>query len=115
MLTTGKPLRDAGGRVANTSCRFGDWPPFNFCTAGDRCLRCALSTERQRWPMKFDLGAVVQLPSGGPLMTVCNVPDQNHVECYWFIDGKLDHHKFPADALVTGKKTDGGQAATPPP
>jgi uncharacterized protein YodC (DUF2158 family) len=53
---------------------------------------------------KFKAGDVVQLPSGGPAMTVLG-DSKDHpgqVVCAWFLDdGSCQLQHFPADALRT--------------
>jgi len=57
---------------------------------------------------QFSAGDIVQLKSGGPVMTVNSTRDQNGgqvVFVSWFTDtGKLEHAQFKAEAV---KKTDG--------
>jgi uncharacterized protein YodC (DUF2158 family) len=55
--------------------------------------------------MSFNVGDVVKLRSGGPLMTTTGTsvgPDRPMLfTCEWFDrDGHLQHGSFPADALV---------------
>jgi uncharacterized protein YodC (DUF2158 family) len=61
--------------------------------------------------MKLKIGDVVQLPSGGPPMTV-GFLDGDNAGCVWFVDGKVEQHKFRADALVVIKKTDADLSST---
>ena len=44
-------------------------------------------------------GMVVQLASGGPLMTVIKFLDSENVHCTWFDNGKVQNASFPASAL----------------
>jgi uncharacterized protein YodC (DUF2158 family) len=44
-------------------------------------------------------GMVVQLASGGPLMTVVKLLDGDNVHCTWFDNGKVQNNSFPAAAL----------------
>ncbi|MFM0695632.1 DUF2158 domain-containing protein [Paraburkholderia graminis] len=50
---------------------------------------------------KFKRGDIVQLKSGGPEMTVNDVPDEYnyHYHCQWFAGKKLESGNFPADSL----------------
>lgn len=56
---------------------------------------------------KFKTGDVVRLKSGGPEMTISDVPtleslgpDFADYQCKWFVGDKLHHGSFKADALV---------------
>ncbi len=50
------------------------------------------------------IGDVVQLKSGGPLMTVTYAkPHDSYVEVNWFYDGKVCFNKFPSEALELQK------------
>lgn len=49
---------------------------------------------------KPHIGAVVQLCSGGPLMTV-TTNGNTQIECRWFVDGHPYAETFPAAALRT--------------
>jgi uncharacterized protein YodC (DUF2158 family) len=53
--------------------------------------------------MAFNIGDVVQLKSGGPLMTVANpnarAGGQSVVGCVWFDERKPCSEVFPADVL----------------
>lgn len=46
----------------------------------------------------FSVGDVVQLKSGGPIMTVAGI-DGNDVNCVWFDGPKQNGGQFPAAAL----------------
>lgn len=49
----------------------------------------------------FKEGDIVQLKSGGPKMTVCDlVPGGRHYSCKWFSGSKLESGHFPIDALM---------------
>jgi uncharacterized protein YodC (DUF2158 family) len=51
---------------------------------------------------QWKVGDVVQLKSGGPIMTVVNVgdyPSGPGVNCAWFDNKKHSAHVFPPDAL----------------
>ena len=52
-------------------------------------------------PVKFAVGNIVRLKSGGPDMTVRTVPDApaTHYECQWFAGKKLESGRFPAGSL----------------
>ena len=56
--------------------------------------------------MTFDLGDVVQLKSGGPMMTVTSLTDNKWVNCRWFFGEKLESGCFPPQAL---DKEDNGE------
>jgi uncharacterized protein YodC (DUF2158 family) len=49
----------------------------------------------------FQIGDVVRLKSGGPLMTVTYLTDQNKVQCHWFgsLTEKPILEAFPPAAL----------------
>lgn len=47
---------------------------------------------------KFEVGDVVQLNSGGPMMTVESVNGEG-VFCIWFTNGRLECFKFDAVML----------------
>ncbi len=50
---------------------------------------------------KFKQGDIVQLKSGGPVMTVCNVfSDGTNNRCQWFSGKKLETGDFPEGALI---------------
>jgi len=51
---------------------------------------------------KFQAGDMVQLKSGGPIMTVqgYSATDANVVECFWQIKAKVFPEKHPEDKLV---------------
>jgi uncharacterized protein YodC (DUF2158 family) len=48
--------------------------------------------------MKFKIGDVVRLKSGGPAMTVTATPDVR-VRCSWFSGADEKHAYFPAAAV----------------
>ncbi len=52
-------------------------------------------------PVKFAVGNIVRLKSGGPDMTVRTLPDPpaTHYDCQWFAGKKLEAGRFPADSL----------------
>jgi uncharacterized protein YodC (DUF2158 family) len=58
----------------------------------------------------FQPGDTVQLVSGGPLMTVGSVPDQNDpmsdgmISCQWFDKGKKHEDRFYPAALKKAEK-----------
>lgn len=50
---------------------------------------------------KYKVGDIVQLKSGGPNMTIQNVPAGGiSYGCQWFSGKKLEHGVFPEDSLV---------------
>ena len=49
--------------------------------------------------MDFKIGEVVQLKSGGPLMTVDNVDPHNMINCVWFHEREKKSDVFPAATL----------------
>lgn len=49
--------------------------------------------------MKFEVGTIVQLASGGPLMTVIGISDEGGVLCQWFLKGNPVRETFPDQAL----------------
>lgn len=59
-------------------------------------------------PVKFAIGDIVRLKSGGPEMTIQSTPEGTSkvYNCQWFAGKKLEHGRFPADSLepaTTGK------------
>ena len=50
---------------------------------------------------EFGIGDLIQLKSGGPVMTVTDVPDLGNafVWCKWSVNGKTEHDSFPPLAL----------------
>jgi uncharacterized protein YodC (DUF2158 family) len=52
---------------------------------------------------EFEIGAVVQLRSGGPKMTVHSLVSDGDVVCKWFESNEVHEEKFPKEAL---KKVD---------
>jgi uncharacterized protein YodC (DUF2158 family) len=51
--------------------------------------------------VKFAVGDIVKLKSGGPEMTVQTLPDSSgkYYTCQWFAGKKLESGRFPADSL----------------
>lgn len=51
--------------------------------------------------VKFAVGNIVRLKSGGPDMTVRTMPDPSatYYDCQWFAGKKLEAGRFPADSL----------------
>jgi uncharacterized protein YodC (DUF2158 family) len=47
----------------------------------------------------FEIGNVVQLQSGGPKMTVCDLVSDADVVCQWFEGSEVHQESFPKDAL----------------
>jgi len=46
----------------------------------------------------FKIGDVVQLKSGGPLMTINSVEESEYY-CQWFVDNKMNDGSFHRDSL----------------
>lgn len=57
---------------------------------------------------EFKKGDVVQLKSGGPIMTVYDVSGNGHIGCEWF-DKKDEHHDrtFAAESIEKYDPNDG--------
>jgi uncharacterized protein YodC (DUF2158 family) len=51
--------------------------------------------------VKFAVGNIVKLKSGGPDMTVKTIPTDTgtYYDCQWFAGKKLESGRFPADSL----------------
>ncbi|GAB3091405.1 YodC family protein [Lysobacter terrae] len=51
--------------------------------------------------VKFAIGDIVKLKSGGPEMTVQTQPDppSQYYNCQWFAGKKLESGRFPSDSL----------------
>ena len=51
--------------------------------------------------VKFAVGDIVKLKSGGPEMTVQTLPDSpiKYYKCQWFAGKKLESGNFPADSI----------------
>jgi uncharacterized protein YodC (DUF2158 family) len=49
---------------------------------------------------KFKVGDLVQLKSGGPIMTVETVYSTDSVGCHWFAGAKLNSGHFDPGALL---------------
>ena len=47
----------------------------------------------------FKVGDVVQLKSGGPLMTIAEVRGDEQCRCSWFLNGKRFQEMFNKDEL----------------
>lgn len=47
----------------------------------------------------FEVGSLVELNSGGPVMTVQSQTKDGSYYCQWFAGRKLDQGKFPAESL----------------
>lgn len=79
-------------------------------------MNSSQSPHREETKMeKFEVGNVVQLKSGGPLMTVSavNMPmlqENEGVEltCDWFTNGRHAREVFPTAALVSSEPTTQG-------
>ena len=50
--------------------------------------------------MKFKIGDVVRLKSGGPSMTVGNILSESVVRATWFVGDKIMRAFFHTDQLV---------------
>jgi uncharacterized protein YodC (DUF2158 family) len=48
---------------------------------------------------QFKVGDVVQLKSGGPLMTIVADEGSGNFFCRWFNGGQIDQSAFPSTAL----------------
>jgi uncharacterized protein YodC (DUF2158 family) len=50
----------------------------------------------------FKIGDIAQLKSGGPKMTVTNIPDSDKhiVHTSWFAGSKKESGAFPVEALI---------------
>jgi uncharacterized protein YodC (DUF2158 family) len=58
---------------------------------------------------KYEVGDLVQLKSGGPVMTVTGIlPDGERVHCKWFAGAKVETDTFATATLNTA------QAKRPP-
>ena len=55
--------------------------------------------------MKFKIGDVVVLKSGGPQMTVTGSSEGDRALCSWFIDGAQSKGAFHEDALELAGKS----------
>lgn len=53
---------------------------------------------------KFEIGALVELNSGGPVMTV-RASDQTTATCQWFSGKKLESGSFALASLKAVKET----------
>ncbi len=49
--------------------------------------------------MNFQIGDVVRLKSGGPLMTITQWSDSGWIICKWFADQKPETGSFPRESL----------------
>lgn len=49
---------------------------------------------------EFKIGDTVKLKSGGPLMTINAISD-NEISCQWFLDKKLNEAKFVPEVLIS--------------
>ena len=57
----------------------------------------------------FNVGDIVQLKSGGPLMTVQSVPGGPYIDthpCQWFAGKKLESGTFPPESLQSANQGD---------
>jgi uncharacterized protein YodC (DUF2158 family) len=58
----------------------------------------------------FSVGDLVQLKSGGPVMTVQAIPDgmgiSNFYRCQWFSGKKLENGAFPPESLNAAEAKD---------
>jgi uncharacterized protein YodC (DUF2158 family) len=59
--------------------------------------------------MQFQIGDLVLLKSGGPLMTVTDFNEK--IECSWFDGKKKQSGWFPAEALEIGTREEDATAA----
>ncbi|WP_323892234.1 YodC family protein [Aeromonas veronii] len=58
----------------------------------------------------FNVGDVVRLKSGGPMMTITGTLYGNYV-CTWFVDGKESSTNLPAESLYSKAEIDAQEAA----
>ena len=58
-------------------------------------------SETETKTVKAEVGLVVKLKSGGPLLTVAKVPEAigSPITCHWFADGKLQTGEFERASL----------------
>ncbi len=49
--------------------------------------------------MEFKIGDTVQLKSGGPIMTVEHIDEDNYASCVWFEKSDLKRNAFAAAVL----------------
>jgi uncharacterized protein YodC (DUF2158 family) len=52
----------------------------------------------------YALGDLVELRSGGPVMTVSSIPSQGTVYCKWFVGGKLQVGDFAIGVLEPARE-----------
>jgi uncharacterized protein YodC (DUF2158 family) len=57
---------------------------------------------------EFEIGAVVQLRSGGPNMTVHSLSSDGDVVCKWFEANEVHEENFPKEALKKVEQVEGG-------
>ena len=52
--------------------------------------------------LKFKIGDIVKLKSGGPEMTVQTIPYERNsrYRCQWFAGKKLESGEFPEESLI---------------
>lgn len=55
--------------------------------------------------MRFSRGDIVQLKSGGPVMTVADY-DHKDVECIWFCGATKMSERFPANSLKNAEEAE---------
>ena len=48
---------------------------------------------------KFEIGDKVQLKSGGPVMTIEKIDNEEKIQCVWFKDVELESANFMQDTL----------------
>ena len=52
-------------------------------------------------PIEFKVGDLVQLRSGGPIMTITSIEDDNKIVCTTWFDGtKKETESFPLDSIL---------------
>lgn len=61
----------------------------------------------------YAVGDLVVLKSGGPVMTVFEIsPNGLHVNCNWFVGGKLNRGNFPMAILEPAPRRKAGPLGT---
>lgn len=55
--------------------------------------------EQQKEFKANEVGAIVKLKSGSPIMTVTKIIDKEKIVCVWFVNGEPKESIFPIQAL----------------
>jgi uncharacterized protein YodC (DUF2158 family) len=58
---------------------------------------------------EINVGDVVQLRSGGPEMTVLELPEGGSVYCAWFVGGEPKSYSFKAESIEVRLSRDRGR------